>query len=82
MHQLYVPTVCSRLLCNTKRASAFRLQYQQDAIAHYFATTNNFLPYFFNGSYNHTDGVYNRNGRGVPDVSASQSHLPLIRALH
>jgi tripeptidyl-peptidase-1 len=44
--------------------------YQKEAIAKYFATSNTSLPYFFNGSYNGTDGVYNRNGRGVPDVSA------------
>lgn len=44
--------------------------YQADAISTYFADYNPPYPYYYNGQYNGTDGLYNRNGRGIPDVRA------------
>lgn len=49
-----------------------RPRYQDAAIEHYFRTSNITLPYFFNGDYSN-GGEYNRNGRGIPDISASKS---------
>lgn len=45
-------------------------EYQASAIATYFADYNPPYPYYYNGQYNGTDGLYNRNGRGIPDVAA------------
>lgn len=45
--------------------------YQSGAIATYFADYNPPYPYYYNGQYNGTDGLYNRNGRGIPDVRPS-----------
>ena len=44
--------------------------YQKKAIATYFKVDNPPYPYYYNGSYNSGSGLYNRNGRGYPDVSA------------
>ncbi|KAK3321370.1 peptidase S8/S53 domain-containing protein [Cercophora scortea] len=45
--------------------------YQASAISHYFKHHNPPYPYYHNGNWNQTKGIYNRNGRGIPDVSAN-----------
>ena len=47
---------------------------QKAAISHYFKVSKNVsdLPYFENGMYHGNKGMYNRNGRGIPDLSASK----------
>ncbi|KAK5135062.1 hypothetical protein LTR08_005722 [Meristemomyces frigidus] len=49
--------------------------YQASAVATYFADHNPPYPYYFNGQYNSSDGLYNRNGRGIPDVAANGDNL-------
>ena len=47
--------------------------YQASAVANYFATSNPPYPYYSstnNNSFGANGGIYNRNGRGYPDVSA------------
>ncbi|KAK0805019.1 hypothetical protein LTR75_007450 [Friedmanniomyces endolithicus] len=49
--------------------------YQTSAIAGYFADYNPPYPYYYNGQYNSSDGLYNRNGRGIPDVAANGDNI-------
>ncbi|KAK1094090.1 hypothetical protein LTR48_001037 [Friedmanniomyces endolithicus] len=51
--------------------------YQTSAIAGYFADYNPPYPYYYNGQYNSSDGLYNRNGRGIPDVAANGDNIAL-----
>ena len=47
--------------------------YQAAAVANYFATSNPPYPYYSstnNDSFGANGGIYNRNGRGYPDISA------------
>lgn len=48
--------------------------YQKAALSQYFDVSNNVsdLPYYENGKYRGNKGIYNRNGRGIPDLSASE----------
>ncbi|KAM3067871.1 hypothetical protein ACMFMG_011355 [Clarireedia jacksonii] len=48
-------------------------KYQKAAVAKYFATANLTYPYYseFEVNVNTTTGIYNRIGRGYPDVSAN-----------
>jgi tripeptidyl-peptidase I len=50
--------------------------YQQAAIARYFATANPSYPYYseFSVDVNTTQGLYNRIGRGYPDVAANGAY--------
>nr|POF15306.1 aorsin [Quercus suber] len=48
--------------------------YQSKAVAAYFADYNPPYPYYYDGNYN-TTGVYNRNGRGIPDVAANGDNI-------
>jgi hypothetical protein len=50
--------------------------YQQDALAQYFKEHDPELPYFHGRDILNTTGLYNRNGRGIPDLSASRFLLP------
>jgi tripeptidyl-peptidase-1 len=54
--------------------------YQKAALSRYFEVSNNVsdLPYYENGKYRGNKGIYNRNGRGIPDLSASEfiSNIP------
>ncbi|ROW00084.1 hypothetical protein VSDG_03559 [Cytospora chrysosperma] len=54
--------------------------YQQEAIDAYFKDHNPPYPYYYNGSYlNATNGgVYNRNGRGIPDVAANGDNIAVV----
>ena len=56
--------------------------YQKTTLSKYFEVSNNAsdLPYFYDGKYKDNEGLYNRNGRGIPDISASkwQSTLPYL----
>lgn len=47
--------------------------YQQAAIDTFFSDHNPPYPYYYNGNYQNATngGVYNRNGRGIPDVAAN-----------
>lgn len=49
--------------------------YQTSAIATYYKTSNPPYKYYYNGSYANSDGVYNRNGRGIPDVAANGDNI-------
>lgn len=50
--------------------------YQKAAVAKYFADSNPPYPYYFDGKYNSSGGgLYNRNGRGIPDVAAVGDNL-------
>lgn len=51
-------------------------EYQAAAVATYFADHNPPYPYYFNGDYNSSGGgLYNRNGRGIPDVAANGDNI-------
>ncbi|KUI56412.1 Aorsin [Cytospora mali] len=54
--------------------------YQKDAVASYFKDHEPPYPYYYNGNYlNATNGgVYNRNGRGIPDVSANGDNIVIF----
>ncbi|PSR97824.1 putative protease S8 tripeptidyl peptidase I [Coniella lustricola] len=54
--------------------------YQTDAIATYFADHDPSYPYYYDGNYlNATNGgLYNRNGRGIPDVAANGLNLAVV----
>ena len=45
--------------------------YQQAAVAAFFKNHDPPYPYYTNGNYNNSNGLYNRNGRGIPDVAAN-----------
>lgn len=51
--------------------------YQQSAVAEYFSTANLSYPYYseFSVDVNTTTGLYNRIGRGYPDVAANGANL-------
>lgn len=52
--------------------------YQAEAVAEYFTNHNPPYAYYYNGSYNSTGGgVYNRNGRGIPDVAANGDNIAI-----
>lgn len=48
-----------------------RPEYQEKALSNYFANHAPPYPYYENGDYKNSTGIYNRNGRGHPDVAAS-----------
>jgi tripeptidyl-peptidase-1 len=52
--------------------------YQQAAVAKYFATADPGYPSYseFSVDVNTTEGLYNRIGRGYPDVSANGAYFP------
>ncbi|CAN8104845.1 unnamed protein product [Discula destructiva] len=54
--------------------------YQQEAIATYFKDHEPSYPYYYDGNYlNATNGgLYNRNGRGIPDVAANGDNIALF----
>lgn len=50
--------------------------YQSAAVSTFFADHNPPYPYYSNGQYNSTGGgIYNRNGRGIPDVAANGDNI-------
>ncbi|KAI9641697.1 hypothetical protein NHQ30_009553 [Ciborinia camelliae] len=50
--------------------------YQKEAVAAYFANHNPPYPYYEgNASFGANGGVYNRAGRGIPDVSANGDNI-------
>lgn len=50
--------------------------YQAQAVADYFENHNPPYPYYYDGQYNSTGGgLYNRNGRGIPDVAANGDNI-------
>ncbi|KAI0112601.1 protease s8 tripeptidyl peptidase [Nemania sp. FL0031] len=53
-------------------------KYQQKAVQHFFDTANPPYPYYYNGNWQNATngGVYNRNGHGIPDVSANGWNYP------
>ncbi|EHK20964.1 uncharacterized protein TRIVIDRAFT_192452 [Trichoderma virens Gv29-8] len=50
-------------------------EYQRSAISNYFRNHNPTYPYYYNGEYNNSKGIYNRNGRGIPDVAANGDNI-------
>ncbi|KAH8891212.1 subtilisin-like protein [Thozetella sp. PMI_491] len=50
-------------------------KYQQAAIEKYYTKHNPPYPYYFNGNYENSTGLYNRNGRGIPDVAANGDNI-------
>ncbi|GAM86978.1 hypothetical protein ANO11243_049990 [Dothideomycetidae sp. 11243] len=63
-----------------------RPDYQKNAVAAYFANYNPPYAYYTNGSYTNgtftpnTAGLYNRNGRGYPDVAAVGDNIATYNA--
>lgn len=55
--------------------------YQAKAVASYFEVSNPSYSYYYNGDWkNATSGqVYNRNGRGMPDVAANGWNYPVTK---
>ncbi len=53
--------------------------YQASAIATYFADHNPPYPYYYNGNWQNATngGLYNRNGRGIPDIAANGNNYPV-----
>lgn len=52
--------------------------YQASAVATYFKDHNPPYPYYYNGQYNSSGGgLYNRNGRGIPDVAANGDNIAI-----
>lgn len=49
--------------------------YQKTAVANYFANYDPPYPYYYDGQYNNSTGLYNRNGRGIPDVAANGDNI-------
>lgn len=51
--------------------------YQKSAVATFFADHDPPYPYYTNGQYNSSGGggLYNRNGRGIPDVAANGDNI-------
>ncbi|KAH8666390.1 peptidase S8/S53 domain-containing protein [Xylariales sp. PMI_506] len=49
--------------------------YQASAVSTYYETAQPSYPYYVNGSYANSTGLYNRNGRGIPDVSANGMNI-------
>ncbi|KAL7928922.1 subtilisin-like protein [Trichoderma chlorosporum] len=49
--------------------------YQKKAVASYFENYNPSYPYYYNGQYQNSTGIYNRNGRGIPDVAANGDNI-------
>lgn len=54
--------------------------YQQAAIASYFADHEPPYPYYYDGKYQNATngGLYNRNGRGSPDVAANGDKIAIF----
>lgn len=53
-------------------------KYQQQAVETFFRDHNPPYPYYYNGNYENSTGVYNRNGRGIPDVAANGNFIATI----
>lgn len=53
--------------------------YQADALATYFADHEPPYPYYSDGNWENATngGLYNRNGRGIPDISANGDNYPV-----
>ncbi|KAF2768507.1 subtilisin-like protein [Teratosphaeria nubilosa] len=51
--------------------------YQSSAIATYFKDYDPPYPYYYDGQYNSSAGLYNRNGRGIPDVAANGDNIAI-----
>ncbi|WPG97627.1 Hypothetical protein R9X50_00040700 [Acrodontium crateriforme] len=52
--------------------------YQTKAIANYFKISNPPYKYYHNGAFDPPDGVYNRDGRGIPDVAAIGDNIAIF----
>jgi tripeptidyl-peptidase-1 len=53
--------------------------YQAEAVANYFEYHNPPYKYYYgNSSFGANGGVYNRNGRGIPDVSANGDNIAVF----
>ncbi|OKL58204.1 hypothetical protein UA08_06451 [Talaromyces atroroseus] len=52
--------------------------YQEEAVEEYFRVANPSYPYYeeLNVDVNTTQGLYNRIGRGIPDVAANGAYFP------
>ncbi|KAF2999996.1 hypothetical protein E8E14_000857 [Neopestalotiopsis sp. 37M] len=49
--------------------------YQAAAVQTYYDTADPTYAYYTNGSYETSTGVYNRDGRGIPDVAANGDNI-------
>ncbi|KAF3394531.1 Tripeptidyl-peptidase sed1 [Penicillium rolfsii] len=61
-----------------------RPSYQAQAVAHYFANADPHYPYYEsvnNNSFGANGGIYNRIGRGYPDVSAIGDNVIIVNQL-
>jgi len=44
-------------------------------VASFFKNHNPPYPYYYNGNYQNSTGLYNRGGRGIPDVAANGDNI-------
>ncbi|CRG84245.1 Aorsin [Talaromyces islandicus] len=52
--------------------------YQADAVANYFKNHNPSYPYYNGSILGENGGIYNRSGRGYPDVSANGDNIAVV----
>lgn len=52
--------------------------YQADAVANYFKNHNPSYPYYNGSILGENGGLYNRSGRGYPDVSANGDNIAVV----
>ncbi|TVY22058.1 Aorsin [Lachnellula arida] len=54
--------------------------YQKDAVADFYKNHNPKYPYYTTGVVGQGGGLYNRSGRGYPDVAANGDHIAVFQA--
>ncbi|TVY31921.1 Aorsin [Lachnellula subtilissima] len=52
--------------------------YQQDVVAHFYKNHNPKYPYYTTGVVGQDGGLYNRSGRGYPDVAANGDNIAIF----
>ncbi|KAL5409468.1 hypothetical protein PMIN03_005912 [Paraphaeosphaeria minitans] len=50
-------------------------KYQSEAVRDYFETADPGYPHYYDGNWQNSTGLYNRNGRGFPDVAANGDNI-------
>ncbi|KAF1979797.1 subtilisin-like protein [Bimuria novae-zelandiae CBS 107.79] len=53
-------------------------EYQASHVAGYFEVEEPPYAYYYDGNYQNSTGLYNRNGRGIPDVSANGDNTAAV----
>ncbi|KAL5374438.1 hypothetical protein DPSP01_011967 [Paraphaeosphaeria sporulosa] len=53
-------------------------KYQSEAVKGYFEIADPGYPYYYDGNWKNSTGLYNRNGRGFPDVAANGDNIAAV----